>query len=368
MNPTDSINQRPYHFVADENLSLIDYFFGEFGSIQTCAGRHIVHADLTQCDALLVRSVTRVDGQLLAGSAIEFVGSATIGIDHLDTHELDSKGIVWVNAAGCNAQAVAEYVITAALTLHSEWINNPSIRLGIIGLGNVGSRLAKLGRQLGWQVLGYDPFPGRADLAQEVDLDTLLSTSDIVSLHVPLTRSGDYPTYHLLNTQRLKLLQPHALLINTARGAVIAEQDLLDHLATTDQPVVLDVFEHEPTISSTLLNRLALATPHIAGYSMEGKARGTQMIYDAWCTFKGIVAPKDFSTQLPSVAQIQPCAQSIENLTAWLPDLIQCYDIRRDDAALRQCVGDGQVSAARFDQLRKHYPLRREWSAYGISL
>jgi erythronate-4-phosphate dehydrogenase len=370
------------HIVTDENLSLTEYFFSSFGTVKTYAGRGITAENLVDAEALLVRSVTQVTPQLLQAATelsashqrIGFVGSATIGTDHLDVAGLQASGVTVANAAGCNAQAVAEYVVTAILTLHLERAVQAGFTLGIVGLGNVGQRLIVLAKRLGWRVIGVDPFVVRDDVEQ-MTLSEMLPQADVVSLHVPMTKSGKDHTYHLINDETFALLKPDAMLINSARGAVVEEAALLAdfaHARALHQPirsVVLDVFEHEPKISATLLDDLALATPHIAGYSLEGKAKGTEMIYQAFCQWQGVAPTRTLENMLPSMPKLfDPHKQLIEQLPAMLSTL---YPIHQDDAALRAClrvdekVNQAFVDAASFDRLRKEYPLRREWASYG---
>lgn len=348
--------------VADENLAFTEYFFADFGEIQQAAGRTLTHADVKDAEALLVRSVTQVNAELVQDTKLKFVGSATIGTDHLDIAALEQYNIAWSNAAGCNAQAVAEYVITALLHLKPELIDaNDSFTLGIIGLGNVGSRLAVMAKLLGWKVIGHDPFVQREQIEQ-VDLSTLLKTADAISTHVPLTKTGNHPTYHLINAEALVQMKPTAILINSARGPVVEEAALIVDIQQTQRAVVLDVFEHEPEISEQLLNLIRLVTPHIAGYSLEGKARGTQMIYDAFCSTFNYPATKQFETQLPVC---EPYFKERDLKAVLKQYLTQIYDIARDDANLRACLKDGKVEQKAFDYLRKTYPLRREWAAHG---
>ena len=348
--------------IADENLAFTDYFFAEFGTIEHKAGRSLTHGDVKDAEALLVRSVTNVNAALIQNTALKFVGSATIGTDHLDIPAIEQQGIAWSNAAGCNAQAVAEYVITALLKLKPELMEaNEQFTLGIVGLGNVGSRLAVMAKLLGWSVIGYDPFVQR-DHVKQVEFKELLQQADAISIHVPLTKTGQHPTYHLMNAEVLSQMKAEAVLINSARGPVVAEADLIADINHTQRQVVLDVFEHEPEISEELLNLITLVTPHIAGYSLEGKARGTQMIYDAFCKTFAAAADKKFETQLPV------CEQFFQNQplkTVLKQHLAEVYDIARDDAALRACVKAGKVEQTAFDHLRKTYPLRREWAAHG---
>lgn len=348
--------------VADENLAYTEYFFADLAEIQPLPGRTMTAADLAQADALLVRSVTKVNATLLANSSVQFVGSATIGTDHLDIAYLNQQGMTWANAAGCNAQAVAEYVITALLHVRPELLDaGQDFCLGIVGLGNVGKRLAHMAQLLDWRVIGHDPFVQHAAVTQ-VSFNDVLTQADAISIHVPLTRSGAHPTYHLFDAAALAQLQSHCILINSARGPVVAEAALLADIARTQRTVVLDVFEHEPEISAELLDAVRLVTPHIAGYSLEGKARGTQMIYDAFCKHYGFNADKDFRTQLPEAA---PFFTDLDLKHALKQHLMQIYPIAEDDARLRACVHNGKVDQAAFDALRKHYPLRREWAAHG---
>ncbi|WP_313033127.1 4-phosphoerythronate dehydrogenase [Acinetobacter sp.] len=348
--------------VVDENLAFTEYFFADFGEIQQAAGRTLTHADVKDAEALLVRSVTQVNANLIQGTKLKFVGSATIGTDHLDIPALEQQHIAWSNAAGCNAQAVAEYVITALLHLKPELMDaNDHFTLGIVGLGNVGSRLAIMAKLLGWNVIGYDPFVQREHV-QQVEFEELLKTADAISTHVPLTKTGDHPTYHLINAAALAQMKPEAILINSARGPVVKEAALIADIQQTQRSVVLDVFEHEPEISEQLLNLITLVTPHIAGYSLEGKARGTQMIYDAFCRTFHYPATKQFETQLPVC---EPYFKDRDLKAVLKQYLSQIYDIARDDANLRSCLKDGKVDQKAFDYLRKTYPLRREWAAHG---
>ena len=348
--------------VADENLAFTEYFFAEFGEIKQAAGRTLTHEDVKEADALLVRSVTQVNAELIQQTALKFVGSATIGTDHLDINALEKQGIAWSNAAGCNAQAVAEYVITALLYVKPELLNaNEQFTLGIVGLGNVGSRLAVMAELFGWNVIGYDPFV-QSDQVKQVEFAELLKNADAISIHVPLTKVGEYPTYHLINAAALAAMKPSAILINSARGPVVEEAALIADIQQTQRKVVLDVFEHEPEISAALLDLIYVVTPHIAGYSLEGKARGTQMIYEAFCQTFNQPINKAFESQLPVCEQYFTGADFKTVLQRYLKDI---YDIARDDANLRACLKDGKVDQKAFDYLRKTYPLRREWAAHG---
>lgn len=351
------------HILADENLEYYQHFFADIATIDSKAGRKITAQDVADKEILLVRSVTKVNAELLQHSPVKFVGSATIGTDHLDIDYLNQRNITWANASGCNAQAVAEYVIRAIYQLNPQCFEpNHRLSLGIVGLGNVGTRLANLAQALGWQVKGYDPFTQHQHI-QQVDFHDILQC-DVISIHVPLTKTGDYPTYYLFDEQTFKNMSQHSILINSARGGVIKEQALLADIARTGRKVVLDVFEHEPNINQEIINAVSIVTPHIAGYSLEGKARGTAMIYQALCQHLGKQAEKSMYELLPECdAKLNTELSLAENLKQHLNDI---YPIMRDNQNLRNCLKDGQICADDFDALRKHYPLRREWASYGF--
>ncbi|PYE40835.1 4-phosphoerythronate dehydrogenase [Psychrobacter fozii] len=359
--------------LADSNIASLDKFFNastlgqaseQAVDIITVAGRDINASLLAelQPDILLIRSVTQVNEALLANNdSVQFVGSATIGTDHVDQDYLMQRHITFANAAGCSKHSVAQYVLTAALTLRPQYWQQ-SITLGIIGLGNIGSTLVQYANDLGWQVLGYDPLLPKSKL-NNASLEQVLSQSDVVSLHVPLTdkkseanpRGSNYPTRHLIDAEALAMMPADTMLINSARGPVIEADALVADIERTGRQVVLDVFEHEPQIAERLLSKLAFATPHIAGYTVEGKLRGTQIIYDALCEKLAVLPTQTMHALLPL------------NLFLWSelkahPDrLIKFYDIQQDDASLRSKEIDGQIDGADFDGLRRDYHLRREW-------
>lgn len=359
------------NIIADANIAALNYFFADVSpNLMAMSGRCITQQDLTHCQALLVRSVTQVNATLLANTPVGFVGSATIGTDHVNTQFLDEQGIVFANAAGCSKHSVAQYVLTAILTLHPTYARQP-IKLGIIGLGNIGSTLARYAQFFGWQVLGYDPLLP-ASASNNCELATLYQNADVISLHVPLTtaKQSQYPTYRLIDTAALEQMPVDTLLINSARGQVIDEADLLANIKKTNRQVVLDVFFNEPTLSRELLDNITLVTPHIAGYTLEGKLRGTQLVYEAFCQWQSRPNDKNFYTQLPDITprftqQSNPNATPITQLVNQLTHL---YDIKTDDNQLRALATASGVAGADFDALRKNYPLRREWQAYGFNL
>ncbi len=357
--------------IADSNIAeLNNYFNAQILAtdviVIAMAGRDITAEIINQyqADALLVRSVTQVNQNLLKNNeSVKFVGSATIGTDHIDQDYLAKKNIYFSNAVGCSKNSVAQYVITAILQLNK--IQKKSEILGIIGLGNIGSCLTNYADDLGLKILAYDPFLTKKQMIaknpniQPVNFQQLLTQSDIISLHVPLTKSSQsqFPTYHLIDKQAFNLMKKNCLLINSARGQVIKEADLLADIEQTGKQVVLDVFEFEPKISGELLTKLAIATPHIAGYTLEGKLRGTEIIYQAFCQYFQLPIKQNMANLLaknPFYWQNLLRNLSTENLAKF-------YDILHDDKKLREKLLQNQVAGKDFDNLRKNYPLRREW-------
>jgi len=371
--------------LADSNIAHLHDYFNERILQQTInviavAGRDIDAAMIAeyQPDALLIRSVTQVNAKLLKDNdSVKYVGSATIGTDHVDQNYLRERSIYFSNAAGCSKHSVAQYVLTAIFNLRPQSLvsNNSGIsdiqavpvKLGIIGLGNIGSTLASYAADLGWQILGYDPLLP-ASAINNASFEQVLTQSDVISLHVPLTRAADsdYPTYHLIDKQALAKIANTTILINSARGPVISEADLLLELEQNPQrQVVLDVFEHEPVVAAGLLNKLSIATPHIAGYTLEGKLRGTQIIFDEFLNLFGPQGLGEVAVEAVYLMdELLP-----ENPYRWqqlkqAPEqLSKFYDIEADDALLRESV-DNEAHAVLgpdFDALRKNYALRREW-------
>ncbi|TBW59149.1 4-phosphoerythronate dehydrogenase PdxB [Marinobacter halodurans] len=359
--------------VADENIPLLDRFFDEIGSIRRVAGREMEPQDVADADILLVRSVTRVDRHLLEGSRVKFVGTATIGTDHVDVDWLAEQGIAFASAPGCNAASVAEYVLSV-LSIHAEergeddWSD---LSVGIIGAGNVGQALGRRLTRLGFTVKISDPPRQRIEgEGGFCDLEDVLAC-DIVTLHTPLTQDGDYPTHHLLNADRLRALTGRQLLINTSRGGVVDTQALLARLQAGDAPqVVLDVWEGEPGVDPDLARAVWLMTPHIAGYSLEGKVGGTEMIYRALCHFLGLPARKQAGQFMadPALSKLS-FTSSATALDAAHVAIRACYDVRRDAARYRRVLAlpeDGRARA--FDAMRRDYPVRREFSSVKIQL
>lgn len=350
--------------VADENIPLLDAFFEGFGEIRRVPGRSIDRATVEQADVLLVRSVTNVNRALLEGSAVRFVGTCTIGTDHLDLDYFKQAAIQWSSAPGCNARGVVDYVLGSLQTLAEiEGADLNQRTYGVVGAGEVGGRLVKVLKGLGWNVLVCDPPRQIAEDGDYVSLEQIIEQCDVISLHTPLTKSGNGSTWHLLDRQRLNRLKPGTWLINASRGPVVDNAALRDVLLEReDLQAVLDVWEGEPEVDVDLADLCVLATPHIAGYSLDGKQRGTAQIYQAFCAHLGQEASIQLSDLLPPpwLAEVHLNASTDP---AWaLATLCRSvYDPRRDDADFRRSlVGTVEEQRKAFDLLRKHYPERRE--------
>ncbi|WP_372964616.1 4-phosphoerythronate dehydrogenase PdxB [Marinobacter sp.] len=361
--------------VADENIPLLDSFFGDIGEIRRVTGRTLNRSQVEDADILLVRSVTKVNRELLEGTRVRFVGTATIGTDHIDVEWLKEQGIGFTAAPGCNARSVTEYVL-AVVSLFADQLGIDdwsTLSVGIVGAGNVGSELARVLDRLGFGVKLCDP-PREEDESGSDEEFVCLSDvlkCDVVTLHTPLTRTGDHATYHMVSDQELAALSSEQLLINAGRGEVIDSEALMRRLTQANAPVVaLDVWENEPRINPELVDRVWLATPHIAGYSLEGKVQGTEMVYQALCRFLGLPVRKKAGQFLPepALSKMSFTRNAVEDEAIRLA-LSACYDPRQDDLRLRRTMkGSQDERAEAFDRLRRDYPVRRECSSLKIQL
>lgn len=360
--------------IADENMSEVQAIFAPYGDVVTLPGRDINAGAVATADVLLVRSVTKVDEQLLEGSSVQFVGSATIGTDHIDQAYLQQRGIHFAHAPGCNAEAVVQYMFSVFCTLEPQWRDKT---VGILGCGNVGGRLHHRLSTLGVSCVVYDPFLNDVECHSLADLETTLS-ADLICLHTPLTLGGPYPTHHLINRQVLEqCIRPGALLINASRGGVIDNLALLAHLQRGgDLKVALDVWEGEPEINLDLLRQVNIASPHIAGYSLEGRLRGTLMVRDGMCRSLGLALKDSPSTLAVSLSTEDKGRTAgafiIEKEQGLDQAILKSYQVAEDDKQMRRALGDESVNSREktgilFDGLRKHYAQRREFSYYSVS-
>lgn len=361
--------------VGDENILFLKESFSRLGEVTALPSQDITAKSIKDADVLLVRSVTKVNRELLKGSFIKFVGTATIGIDHIDVDYLKNKGITLASAPGSNSNAVAEYIIACLLVLaQRKGFTLRGKTIGIIGVGNIGSKVAKKCLGLGMNPLLNDPPLARKTRDKKYLPLSALFGSDIITLHVPLTYKGKDATYHIVNKSFLsKMLAPTrngagkggTILINTSRGGIVDEPALLEGIEKL-KAVVLDVWENEPDINIELLKKVELGTPHIAGYSLEGKAQATAMLYRGLCGFLelcGFLNKKDkwspISLLPPSpkvwTEYIQPPQEEI------IREIVKgFYDIEEDDRRLRKIVAIDKRGEY-FNHLRKDYKLRREF-------
>jgi len=343
--------------VIDENVPLSDELFGAHAELIHCNGRSISKDTLYGAQALIVRSVTPVVESLVRNTPIEFIGSCTAGIDHIDTEFADVAGIEWCYAPGCNAQSVAEYVTSSLAALNALGTNK---RAGIVGCGNIGRAVYDELSKFGMDVVAYDPFlTERQESRRLTTLDDLLS-SDIVCLHTPYTDRGLFPTKAMIGSDQLRLMKPNAVLISAGRGGVLDEQAM--HLVAEQRPDirwVMDVWNNEPSIDSSSLNTAVIATPHIAGYSLEGKQNGSWQVYQRFCQHFGL-KPKVRNQCLDAASK--PKYSSINEM------LLSVYDPFADTELMRssyEAISDeGKKLGNWFDGLRRNYPERRERSAY----
>lgn len=358
--------------VADSQIPLAQEAFSSLGELELYAGRSITSETVRDADILLVRSVTPVNAELLANSRVRFVATATSGIDHIDTALLQKSGIGFASAHGSNAQSVVEYVLSSIFVLAEQLdIDLKDKTAGIIGCGAVGSLLCQALQATGMKCLLNDP-PLQEQSCNPVyePLEDVLQ-ADIISLHVPLTTNGPYPTINLLNENNLPLLKRGAILINTSRGGVISKHALGECLKLNKKmSVVLDVWDHEPEIDLQLLSAVAIGTPHIAGYSTDAKIRATDMIYKAVCRY--LTLPDVWQPAgglLDEGLQEFSISDEVNDTDAIAMVIKAHYDVRSDAASLRRVLEfDRKQTGQYFDELRKNYPLRREFFATTIKL
>jgi len=350
--------------VIDENIPQAQQCFGRFGKLSVLPGRAIDAAALRDAEVLIVRSVTRVDRALLEGSRVRFVGSTTAGTDHVAQAELAAMGIHFAHAPGSNADSVVDYVLSCLALAFPGEENWSGLRIGIVGCGNVGSRLLARARALGASCRICDPLlQGPVPGVANVPLENLLD-SDVLTLHVPLSREGAHATLGMIGEAQLRRMSQDALLINSARGPVLDNAALLQLLRERPRMrAVLDVWQHEPHVDMALLARLMIATPHIAGYAADGKLRGVSDVYRALCAFLGEdAAPAGVAE--PSLA---PAGALHAGVLSWQQAVLACYDVRGDDARMRAALLGAEAGrAAAFDRLRRDYPSRREFSAWRL--
>jgi len=357
------------NIVVDENIAYAKKAFSEFGDVHLVDGRKITNCQLKNVDALIVRSITNVNSNLLDGTKVKFVGTATIGSDHIDLNYLEKNNITFADAKGCNADSVAEYVFTTLLKIAADQnirLNKKSI--GVVGIGNIGSRVVRIAEALRMLVLKNDPPLERKGIGKKyVSLDEILQ-ADIITMHVHLNKGGRDNTVHLLNKDNLNQIRNGAIIINTSRGVVINNNALYNITQSKKLYNILDVWENEPGVNIDLLNITKIGTAHIAGYSLEGKINGTKMMYEALCNFKG--KPPSWIPELPEVENKELVLDDSKGDESKLYNLLSSvYNIEGDDRRMRNIIKLTREEREKyFDQLRKEYPIRREFSNYTVKL
>lgn len=350
--------------IIDDKIPYIAGVLEPYAEVSYVPGFQITAQMVKDADALVIRTRTFCNRQLLEGSSVKFIATATIGYDHIDTGYCEQNGIRWANAPGCNSKSVEQYVAAALLVWAAA--KNKLLKdqcIGIVGVGNVGSKVARFCSLLGMKVLLNDPPRERAEgTSNFVSLRQIMAEANIITLHVPLNMQGDDATYHLGDSVFFAGLQRNPLIINTCRGEVVDTQALKNALQMGQvSDCICDCWENEPNIDAGLLAASFLATPHIAGYSRDGKATGTQMSIAALSSFFGLGIDQWQPTgiEAPEHPVFKPNANVNSEQDMIAQAVTHTYDIRHDDHSFRK-------GPSRFEKLRGDYPARREFGAFTI--
>jgi erythronate-4-phosphate dehydrogenase len=351
--------------IADANIPYVRECFSTVGDVVLVDGRQMKRQTVADADVLLVRSVTPVGADLLEGSSAKFVGTATIGFDHVDIDYLRRRGIGFASAPGSNANSAAEYIIAGLLEIGQKCdIELEGKSIGVIGVGNVGVRVVEKARALGMEVYLNDPPLSRQTGDAKYRPVEELFDCDFITLHTPLTFEGEDKTFHLADERFFMSLKERCVFFNASRGGVVDSEALKGAIRSGRlRAVVLDVWENEPDIDLELLSLVDVGTPHIAGYSLDGKMAGMIMIYRAACQYLGLDAKHSVEDFLPEA----PVPELRVDCRGFDQDVImgavqKIYDIRRDDVRLRWVMEKPEAKRrGYFDNLRKHYPVRREF-------
>lgn len=353
--------------VCDDKIPFLKGVLEPYARVVYLPGQEISAETVKDADALVTRTRTICDKALLEGSSIKIITTATIGYDHIDTAWCDSNGVVWKNAPSCNSSSVQQYIAAVLCVLAKRFdLHFEDITLGVVGVGHVGSKVAAAAEALGMKVLLCDPPRAREEGPEGfVDLDEIVRASDIITLHVPLSHEGPDATWHMFDSERIASMRSNQILINSSRGPVVDNPALKNALkAGSIKAAVLDVWENEPEIDNELLDLLAVATPHIAGYSADGKANGTAASVRALADFFGLPLNDWKPSGLPVPRQtpeftVDSAGKSFQEVIC--EAIFHTYDVREDDAALRS-------NPAFFEQQRGNYPVRREFKAFTVKL
>ena len=356
--------------VVNRSIPFADKVFSQIGKVIALESNEVTKETLQYAEILIVRSETRVDEELLEGSSVRFVGTVTIGTDHIDRDYLHSRGIAFASAPGSNANSVAEYIAAGLLTWSGR--TGQSLKgktIGIVGVGNVGSKVVTVANALGMTPLLNDPPRARkgADFSF-LPLDGLMN-ADFITLHVPLTKSGEDATVHLFDKKRIGQMKRGAVLINTSRGAVAETGALSAALESSHlSAAILDVWEKEPHIDRELLGRVMVGTPHIAGYSLDGKLNALRMVYESVCLHLGVHPHWSVVAGAPGGLSRVHIPAHLDNEQAIAFVVRQAYDIELDDSLLRKASGIVDRRAEQFIKLRADYRVRREFTNFEVEL
>ncbi|MGA2407518.1 MAG: 4-phosphoerythronate dehydrogenase PdxB [Bacteroidales bacterium] len=352
--------------VADDKIPFLRGALEHFAEVIYVPGKQIKNEILKDADALLIRTRTKCTESLLNGTSVRFIGTATIGFDHIDTHYCNNHKIRWTNAPGCNSSSVQQYIAASLLKIASEFrFNLKDKTIGIIGVGNVGSKVEKFARIIEMNVLLNDPPRGRKEGGKAFhSLKTILNESDIVTVHVPLNVVGKDFTYHLFDEKCFKKIKKGAWFFNSSRGEVTDTYALKKVLGSGKlDGTVIDVWENEPDIDLELMTLAFVATPHIAGYSADGKANGTAMVVNSLCKYFNLPSENWYpeNVPLPPYPEIEIDCKGKSEEDIVREAVNHTYNIDEDDVKLRFSPSD-------FEMLREDYPLRREFCSYYVKL
>lgn len=350
--------------IIDDKIPYIRGAFEDVAEVIYLPGSKTTAEIVRDADAIVTRTRTICNEKLLAGSSVKFIATATIGYDHIDTDYCDAAGIKWTNAPGCNSKSVEQYIASTLMVLaETKKLQLKDLCIGIVGVGNVGSKVAKICEIFGMKVLLNDPPRERAEGPEKfVSLETVKNEADIISLHVPLNTKGEDATFHMGDESFFSALKKKPVLINSCRGEVIKTDAVKKALKTKQiSAFVCDCWENEPDLDLELLGMTEIATPHIAGYSKDGKAKGTSMSVQAISDFFGLGLNnwQPSGVELPTNPIIEVDGEEMSEQEIFSKAILHTYDIRHDDKLLR-------LSPEHFEQQRGDYPTRREFPAFTV--
>lgn len=350
--------------IIDDKIPYIHGAFEEVAEVIYLAGSKTTPEIVKDADVIVTRTRTKCNEKLLAGSTVKFIATATIGFDHIDTEYCKSAGIEWTNAPGCNSKSVEQYIASTIMVLAEKYHWDLTKKtIGVVGVGNVGSKVARICEIFGMKVLLNDPPRERAEgSAKFVSIQKVMEDADIITLHVPLNLKGEDATFHLANTDFLANLKQKPVLMNSCRGEVVETEAVKSALKSEQiSDFVCDCWENEPDIDLELLSLTAIATPHIAGYSKDGKATGTLMSVQAINQFflLGLENWMPTGVELPQKPIIELDGAGLSEQQILSKAILHTYDIRNDDKAFR-------ANTELFEQLRGDYPTRREFPAFTV--